>query len=67
MKPHRMRMAHNLIQAYGLDRYMDVHRPKRATPTEMTRFHTDEYIDFLRMVTPETVAILSGDSARREW
>ncbi|KAK0546748.1 hypothetical protein OC846_005143 [Tilletia horrida] len=51
-------------QAYGLDRYMDVHRPKRATPTEMTRFHTDEYIDFLRMVTPETVAILSGDSAR---
>ncbi|KAE8245759.1 hypothetical protein A4X06_0g5442 [Tilletia controversa] len=64
MKPHRMRMAHNLIQAYGLDRHMDVHRPKRATPNELTRFHTDEYVDFLRMVTPETVAILTGDSAR---
>ncbi|KAE8251325.1 hypothetical protein A4X13_0g4040 [Tilletia indica] len=64
MKPHRMRMAHNLIQAYGLDKHMDVHRPKRATPNELTRFHTDEYVDFLRMVTPETVAILTGDSAR---
>ncbi|KAK0551577.1 hypothetical protein OC844_006556 [Tilletia horrida] len=64
MKPHRMRMAHNLIQAYGLDKHMDVHRPKRATPIELTRFHTDEYIDFLRIVTPETVAILTGDSTR---
>ncbi|CAD7060793.1 unnamed protein product, partial [Tilletia caries] len=36
----------------------------RATPNELTRFHTDEYVDFLRMVTPETVAILTGDSAR---
>ncbi|CAD6925437.1 unnamed protein product [Tilletia controversa] len=35
-----------------------------ATPNELTRFHTDEYVDFLRMVTPETVAILTGDSAR---
>lgn len=30
-------------------------RARPATALEMTRFHTDDYIDFLRRVTPETV------------
>ena len=34
-------------------------KPPRATPEEMTRFHTDEYIDFLQNVTPETAADLT--------
>jgi len=66
MKPHRMRMAHNLISNYGLQRYMQVIRPKRATAESMTRFHTNEYIDFLRKVTPETVESLTGAGARCE-
>lgn len=30
-------------------------RPPRATVKEMTKFHSDEYIDFLYRVTPENM------------
>lgn len=40
---------------YGLYKKMSIHRPKPATKEEMTRFHTDEYIDFLYRVTPENM------------
>ncbi|GAA5984422.1 hypothetical protein JCM11641_000132 [Rhodosporidiobolus odoratus] len=64
MKPHRIKMAHNLITNYGLDKRMDVLRPDRCTPHEMTRFHTDEYIDFLSRVTPETFDDMTGHGTR---
>lgn len=64
MKPHRMRMTHNLIANYGLDKHMDVLRPVRATREQMAKFHSDEYVDFLNRVTPETMADLTGDGAR---
>ncbi|GAA5955154.1 hypothetical protein JCM21900_001627 [Sporobolomyces salmonicolor] len=64
MKPHRIKMAHNLIVNYGLDQKMDVLRPDRCTPHEMTRFHTDEYIDFLARVTPETFDEMTGHGSR---
>ncbi|GAA5880822.1 hypothetical protein JCM1840_003293 [Sporobolomyces johnsonii] len=64
MKPHRIKMAHNLIVNYGLDQKMDVLRPTRCTPHEMTRFHTDEYIDFLARVTPETFDEMTGHGSR---
>ncbi|KAF7624969.1 hypothetical protein AFLA_001845 [Aspergillus flavus NRRL3357] len=56
MKPHRMRMAHSLILNYGLYKKMEIYRAKPATKYEMTRFHSDEYIDFLFKVTPDTSA-----------
>ncbi|UZJ51582.1 hypothetical protein CBS101457_000902 [Exobasidium rhododendri] len=62
MKPHRMRMTHNLVANYGLDRYMDILRPKRATREQMSAFHTDEYVDFLSRVSPETMSDLTGES-----
>ncbi|GAA6000750.1 hypothetical protein JCM10207_004638 [Rhodosporidiobolus poonsookiae] len=64
MKPHRIKMAHNLITNYGLDKHMDVIRPDRCTPHEMTRFHTDEYIDMLNRVTPETFDEMTGHGSR---
>lgn len=64
MKPHRIKMAHNLIVNYGLDKHLDIIRPARATPHKMTSFHTDEYIDFLSRVTPETVEELTGRETR---
>lgn len=64
MKPHRMRMANNLIQNYGLYQHMQVLRPARATPAVLTRFHTDEYIDFLQHCSPETVEALSLNGTR---
>jgi len=60
MKPHRIRMAHNLILAYGLFPQMRVITPRRATATEMTRFHSDDYIHFLQMASPENVRDMSG-------
>ncbi|OHT11437.1 putative histone deacetylase 1-A [Tritrichomonas foetus] len=56
MKPHRIRMAHNLVLAYELFPKMRVIRPKRAKFEDMTRFHTDEYIKFLLTATPTNSA-----------
>lgn len=39
-------------------------RPKRATAHEMTRFHTDEYIDFLSRVAPELAEEMTGHGTR---
>ena len=108
MKPHRIRMAHNLIVNYNLcddpadpdagydgtrtindeivqayaetdgerartekltgarGRSMQVYRAKRATKGDMTKFHSDEYIDFLEKVTPETSEQLTGGGVRCE-
>ena len=107
MKPHRIRMAHNLIVNYGLcddvdeadgtdgaravndpvvaewqegdgerskterltgsrGRSMQVFRPRRAGKGDMTKFHSDEYIDLLEKVTPETVEMLTGGGVRCE-
>jgi len=53
MKPHRMRMAHDLLQSYGMLEQMEVYRPEMATEEDMTKFHTDDYVEFLRLVTPD--------------
>lgn len=63
MKPHRMRMAHSLISSYNLHSYMTILRPRRATSKDLTTFHSDEYIDFLMRVTPETVQQMSGEGS----
>ncbi|KAK3228013.1 hypothetical protein Dsin_007875 [Dipteronia sinensis] len=54
MKPHRIRMAHNLIVHYSLHRRMEINRPFPAAATDIRRFHTDEYVDFLASVSPES-------------
>ncbi|WWD22888.1 hypothetical protein CI109_107383 [Kwoniella shandongensis] len=107
MKPHRIRMAHNLIVNYGMceedqddgtiegegerkvndetlgmlgggveermvrneltgsrSKTMQVFRPRRATKAQMTRFHTDEYIELLENVTPETADAMTGGGVR---
>jgi len=55
MKPHRLRMTHNLVVNYGLYRRMEVFRPPRVSPATMTRFHSDDYINFLRVITPDNM------------
>ena len=52
MKPHRIRMTHNLLLNYGLYRKMEIFRPHKATQEEMTKFHSDDYIRFLRSIRP---------------
>jgi histone deacetylase 1/2 len=53
MKPHRMRMAHNLVLNYGLYRKMEIYRPALVTEDQMSMFHTDDYVHFLQTVTPD--------------
>ena len=60
MKPHRIRMAHNLVLQYKLHPHMHVEPIRRATATDMTRFHTDEYIQFLQMASPLNTQQQSG-------
>ena len=92
MKPHRIRMTHNLLLNYGLYRKMEIYvssslsptssrsffeerdlgiyhvvlspplpspsppqRPHPASHEEMTRYHSDDYIRFLRTIRPDNV------------
>jgi len=55
MKPHRVRMTHNLVVNYGLYRHLEVFRPKPCTAEDLTRFHSDDYINFLRVITQDNM------------
>lgn len=55
MKPHRLSVTHSLVVHYGLFKKMQVYRPYRASAHDMSRFHSDEYIDFLQRVTPHNI------------
>lgn len=46
-------MTHNLILAYGMYKKMEIYRPHPATDQEMIQFHSADYIDFLKRVTPD--------------
>ncbi|XP_024393389.1 histone deacetylase 19 isoform X2 [Physcomitrium patens] len=54
MKPHRIRMAHSLLVHYNLHTRMEVLRPYPARDRDLCRFHADDYVSFLKEVTPET-------------
>ena len=60
MKPHRVRMTHNLVVNYGLYRQMEVFRPKPISSQRMTRFHSDDYINFLRVITQDNMQVLDN-------
>ncbi|KAI3905475.1 hypothetical protein MKW98_013273 [Papaver atlanticum] len=55
MKPHRIRMAHSLVVHYGLHRLMEINTPYPATPQDIRKFHSDDYVEFLSSVSPETL------------
>jgi len=55
MKPHRIRLAHSLVMNYDVYKYLEIYRAKPAVTSEMTQFHTDEYIEFLQKVTPDNM------------
>mmetsp|Transcript_23434 Transcript_23434/g.47646 ORF Transcript_23434/g.47646 Transcript_23434/m.47646 type:complete len:454 (+) Transcript_23434:109-1470(+) len=53
MRPHRVRLTHQLVVEYGLYKHLNVFRPKPASRSDFTAFHSDEYIEFLSDITPE--------------
>ncbi|RDB19796.1 Histone deacetylase Rpd3 [Hypsizygus marmoreus] len=64
MKPHRIRVTHDLVTAYNMLPKMHILKPKRASPETMSSFHTDEYVHFLNRVTPETAEELTYHGTR---
>ena len=64
MKPHRIKMAHHLILTYGLYRKMECYRSHPASPSEMSAFHTEDYINFLAKVTPDNLRQYSNQMNR---
>ena len=64
MKPHRARMTHNLVVNYGLYRKMDIFRPKLISGDQLTRFHSDDYVNFLRLITPDNMSDYSRQLVR---
>ena len=54
MKPNRLKLTHQLVINYNLFRKMEVLKPHSATAEEMERFHSHEYVSFLKNISPET-------------
>ena len=48
-------MTHDLIVNYGLYKKLAVYRPEPATFEQMARFHSEEYLSFLRAISPATI------------
>ena len=55
MKPHRLRLTHDLLLSYNLYPKLEVYKQHAATQGEIERFHAHEYVEFLRKVSPSTV------------
>ncbi|KAK9470922.1 uncharacterized protein V1510DRAFT_421495 [Dipodascopsis tothii] len=53
MKPFRLMLTDHLVMGYKLHEKMDFYKTRRATEDEILQFHGDDYIDFLKRVTPE--------------
>jgi len=51
MKPHRISVTHSLVLNYGLHKKMQVFKPYIASNADLTRFHSEEYIEFLERVS----------------
>lgn len=57
MKPHRVRMAHSLVLHYGLHSKLDgYYTPARATAEDLAAFHSQDYVDFLKTITPDNTS-----------
>ncbi|CAI4220823.1 unnamed protein product [Auanema sp. JU1783] len=55
MKPNRIRMTHHLILNYGIYRDLEVYRPYPASFEDMTVFHSEEYVQFLKCANPDNL------------
>ncbi|XP_075262903.1 histone deacetylase 1-like [Convolutriloba macropyga] len=64
MKPHRIRMTHNLLLNYGLYRKLEVYRPFKASFEEMCKYHSDEYVKFLQEIMPDNMSEYSKQLQR---
>ena len=64
MKPHRLRMTHQLLLSYGLYRKMEVYKPKPGSDHQMQRFHSEDYIEFLKKITPDNMKLFNAQMSK---
>ena len=58
MKPHRIRMAHSLLDSYKILDHLEVvdgKIPNLSIEDHFIKYHTEDYIDFLKTVTPDNL------------
>ena len=49
MKPQRIQVTKSLVSAYDLDKEMDIFYENSIPYGELLRFHTDDYVNYLRI------------------
>eukprot|EP00922_Rhytidocystis_sp_ex-Travisia-forbesii_P050046 GHVS01074470.1.p1 GENE.GHVS01074470.1~~GHVS01074470.1.p1 ORF type:complete len:448 (+),score=16.40 GHVS01074470.1:130-1473(+) len=64
MRPHRIKMTNELVEIYGLHSYLELMMPVRPAVTDLTRFHTDDYVEFLKAVHPGNIVEYSDQLSR---
>uniref|UniRef100_A0A915DQQ9 Histone deacetylase n=1 Tax=Ditylenchus dipsaci TaxID=166011 RepID=A0A915DQQ9_9BILA len=57
-------MTHNLLLNYGLYRKMEVFRPHVATLEDMRKYHSDDYMTFLKCIKPDNINEYSKEMQR---
>ena len=58
MKPHRIRMAHSLLESYKILDHLEIidgNIPNLDIEEHLIKYHTEDYIDFLKTVTPDNL------------
>ncbi|CAI0398228.1 unnamed protein product [Linum tenue] len=64
MKPHRLCMTHHLVLSYDLHKKMEIYRPHKAYPSELAQFHSEDYVEFLHRIRPDTQNSFRTELAR---
>jgi histone deacetylase 1/2 len=59
MRPHRVRLTHNLVVRYGLFQHLNIFRPRPASKADLNEFHSDDYLHFLSHLTPDNMQEVS--------
>ena len=64
MRPHRVRLTHDLVVRYGLFQHLNIFRPKPASKADLNEFHSDDYLHFLSHLTPDNMQEVTGQLDR---
>lgn len=65
VQPYRLRLTHELISSYQLLPKLACFEPVRLSRSELIKFHCDDFIDFLREVTPAQQKTLNSLKQRK--
>eukprot|EP01113_Clastostelium_recurvatum_P022959 TRINITY_DN2746_c0_g1_i1.p1 TRINITY_DN2746_c0_g1~~TRINITY_DN2746_c0_g1_i1.p1 ORF type:complete len:437 (-),score=71.12 TRINITY_DN2746_c0_g1_i1:56-1222(-) len=52
-------MTHNLLLNYNLLSKLKIFKPRRADELQVSRYHSDDYVQFLKTVTPDNMELFA--------